>query len=89
MYIYIGSMDDFHVDEPTTQPESLLLPVDDTGGLFNMDLTPPSTSDMPTFRVRLLHKCFELLCSLHIPFGWVYVFYVGRIDKIMKPFSML
>jgi predicted RNase H-like nuclease (RuvC/YqgF family) len=36
-----------------------------------------------------LGKCFELLCSLPMPFGWVYVFYVGHIEKIMKPFSTL
>jgi WD40 repeat protein len=41
------------------------------------------------FTIKLLHKCFELLCSLFTSFGWVYVFYVGHIDKIMKPFSML
>jgi hypothetical protein len=26
---------------------------------------------------KLLHKCFELLCSLLMPFGLVNVFYVG------------
>jgi alkylation response protein AidB-like acyl-CoA dehydrogenase len=39
--------------------------------------------------IKLLHKYFELLCSLLMPFGWVYVFYVGYIDKTMKPVSML
>jgi hypothetical protein len=34
-------------------------------------------------------KCFELLCSLLMTFGWVFLFYVGHIHKIMKPFSML
>jgi hypothetical protein len=38
------------------------------------------------YTIKLLHKCFELLCSLLMPFGWVYVFYVGHIYKIMKPF---
>jgi hypothetical protein len=37
---------------------------------------------------KLSHKCFELLCSLLMPYGWVYVFHVGHIDKIMKHFSM-
>jgi hypothetical protein len=39
--------------------------------------------------IKLLHKCFVLLSPLLMPFGWVYVFYVGQIDKIMKPFSIL
>jgi predicted unusual protein kinase regulating ubiquinone biosynthesis (AarF/ABC1/UbiB family) len=34
------------------------------------------------FTIKLLHKGFELLCSLLMPFGWVYVFYLGPIDKI-------
>jgi hypothetical protein len=39
------------------------------------------------FTIKLLHKCFSVhyLCLR----GWIYVFYVGHIDKIMKPFSML
>jgi hypothetical protein len=44
---------------------------------------------LDTGTMKLLHKCFELLCSLLMPFGWVYVFYVGHIDKIMNPFFML
>jgi hypothetical protein len=32
-----------------------------------------------------LNCCVHYLCLT----GWVYVFYVGHIDKIMKPFSML
>jgi hypothetical protein len=36
------------------------------------------------FTIKLLHKCFELLCSLLMPLGWVYVFYKGYIDKIIK-----
>jgi hypothetical protein len=41
------------------------------------------------FTIKLLHKCFELFCSLFMLFVWVYVFYVGHMYKIMKPFSML
>jgi hypothetical protein len=33
--------------------------------------------------INLMHKCFEFLCSLLMLFGWVYVFYVGHIDKIV------
>jgi hypothetical protein len=32
-----------------------------------------------------LNCCVHYLCLR----GWVYVFYVGHIDKIVKPFSML
>jgi hypothetical protein len=28
----------------------------------------------------MLHKYFELLCSLLTPLGWVYVIYVAHID---------
>jgi hypothetical protein len=28
------------------------------------------------FTIKLLHECFELLCSLLYLRGWVYVFYV-------------
>jgi hypothetical protein len=42
-------------------------------------------STVEKVRFKLLHKCFELLWSLLMPFGWVYVLYVGHIDKNMKP----
>jgi hypothetical protein len=35
--------------------------------------------------INTLIECVHYLCLR----GWVYVFYVGHIDKIMKPFSML
>jgi hypothetical protein len=41
------------------------------------------------FTIKLLHKCFELLCSLLMPFGWIYVFYAEHLDKIMNPSSRL
>jgi hypothetical protein len=34
--------------------------------------------------INALIECVHYLCLR----GWVYVFYVGHIDKIMKPFSM-
>jgi MFS family permease len=35
--------------------------------------------------INALNCCAHYLCLR----GWVYVFYVGHMDKIMKPFSML
>jgi hypothetical protein len=43
------------------------------------------------FVFKLLHECsnFCVHYLLIADFGWVYMFYVGHIDKIVKPFSML
>jgi hypothetical protein len=38
----------------------------------------------PSCCINALNCCVHYLCLR----GWVYVFYVGHIDKIMKPFSM-
>jgi serine protease inhibitor ecotin len=35
--------------------------------------------------INAMNCCVNYLCLT----GWIYVFYVGHIDKIMKPFSML
>jgi hypothetical protein len=47
---------------------------------------------MIIFCINALNVCINALnCCVHYLClrGWVYVFYVGHIDKIMKPFSML
>jgi hypothetical protein len=38
-----------------------------------------------SYCMNALNCCVHYLCLR----PWVYVFYVGHIDKIMKPFSML
>jgi hypothetical protein len=49
----------------------------------------PALASLPLqVTIKLLHKCFELLCSLLMSSGRVHLFYEGHIDKIMKPFSM-
>jgi hypothetical protein len=39
--------------------------------------------------INALNCCVHYLCLRGWVYGWVYVFYVGHIDKIMEPISVL
>jgi hypothetical protein len=76
---YAGSIDYVIVNQP------------DTYSAGTYDTNQPYMYCMSGVSCLRLSSCIHaLLCSLLICLrGWVYAFYVGHIDKIMKPFSML
>jgi hypothetical protein len=52
--------------------------------------TTESLSFTPIYRDTLLRELYNLCCVHYLCLrGWIYVFYVGHIDKILKPFSTL